>query len=243
MGMITLAISIVAFFFIYQRRIAAKQKELALLEVQYQKELVAATIQTRELEQRRIALELHDDVGSTLTAIKFSIPSLEIPEKEREKLSNNLAMAIQKVRRISNDLLPSILEELGLNVAVRSLIKSLNESNALKYSVETSEERVRHSKDVELAIYRVLQELLNNILKYAEAQHVQVELIVTPIGIRLTVSDDGKGFIPEDHRERDRPSLGLKNMESRMQQINGTIHYEKIQPTGTRVTLDWKSDE
>lgn len=241
--MITLAISIVAFFFIYQRRIAAKQKELALLEVQYQKELVAATIQTREVEQRRIALELHDDVGSTLTAIKFSIPSLDIPEQEREKLSNNLALAIQKVRRISNDLLPSILEELGLKVAVRSLIKTLNEGGSLQYALETSEERQRHPKDVELAFYRVLQELLNNILKYAEAQRVQVELIITPISIRMTVSDDGKGFSPDDHKDKERPSLGLRNMESRMQQINGTIHYEKIQPTGTRVTLDWKSDE
>ena len=211
--------------------------------MQYQKELVAATIQTRENEQRRIALELHDDVGSTLTAIKFSIPSLDIPESEREKLNDTLGMAIQKVRRISNDLLPSILEELGLKVAVRSLIKTLNEGGSLKYGLETSEEKIRYPKEVELAFYRVLQELLNNILKYAEAKHVQVELIITPIGIRLSVNDDGKGFIPEDHKDKERPSLGLRNMESRMQQIKGTIHYEKIQPTGTRVTLDWKSDE
>src|ERR1044072_5230667 len=97
MGMIILAMGIIVFFFIYQKRMAAKQNELAILDLAHQKELMGAVIQTKELEQRRIALELHDDVGSTLTAIKFSIPNLNITPDEKDLLNANLVNAIQKV--------------------------------------------------------------------------------------------------------------------------------------------------
>lgn len=240
MGMIILAMGIIAFFFIYQKRMVAKQNELARMDLEHQKELMGAVIQTRELEQRRIALELHDDVGSTLTAIKFSIPKLNITPEEKEMLNSNLANAIQKVRRISNDLLPSILEELGLSTAARSLIKTLNETTNLEYHIECPNEGISHPKDVELAFYRVMQELLNNILKYAEAKQVKLEIVTTLKGIRMTISDDGKGFVPTGHINKDQPSLGLKNMESRIQQIKGTIHYEKTIPKGTKVTIEWK---
>lgn len=240
MGMIILAMSIIAFFFIYQKRMVAKQNEMAIKDLEHQRELMDAVIQTRELEQRRIALELHDDVGSTLTAIKFSIPKLNITPEEKEMLNTNLANAIQKVRRISNDLLPSILEELGLCTAARSLVKTLNENTDLEYHIECPNEGIMHPKDVELAFYRVMQELLNNILKYAEARQVQLEIVTTLHGIRMTITDDGKGFVPNGRVNKDRPSLGLKNMESRIQQIKGTIYYEKIIPKGTKVTIEWK---
>jgi signal transduction histidine kinase len=241
MGMIILAMGIIVFFFIYQKRMVAKQNELAILDLAHQKELMAAVIETKELEQRRIALELHDDVGSTLTAIKFSIPKLGITTEEKELLNHNLVNAIQKVRRISNDLLPSVLEELGLITASKSLIKTLNETTGLTFTIHCPAESHSHPKPVELAFYRVMQELLNNILKYAEAKNVSVEIVTTKHSIRMTISDDGKGFVPSDHLRRDRPSLGLKNMESRLQQIRGAIHYEKIAPKGTKVTIEWKA--
>jgi signal transduction histidine kinase len=243
MGMIILAMGVVVFFFIYQRRMIAKQNELTMLELQHQKELMGAVIQTKELEQRRIALELHDDVGSTLTAIKFSVSSFTIGDKDKELLNNNLADAIQKVRRISNDLLPSILEELGLITAVKSLIKTLNDNKTINYVFESSGEQVRHPKDVELACYRVLQELLNNILKYAHATEVRVEIVLSQSGLVVIVTDDGDGFVPEDHTNRERPSLGLKNIESRIQQIKGEITYEKRLPKGTKVLIEWKRHE
>jgi signal transduction histidine kinase len=139
--------------------------------------------------------------------------------------------------------LPSILEELGLVTAVKSLIKTLSDNKALTYIFEAYGEQVRHPKDVELACYRVLQELLNNILKYAHATNVRVEITTNQTGIQITVVDDGNGFIPEDHIDRERPSLGLKNIESRIQQIQGDITYEKRLPKGTKVLIDWKRHE
>lgn len=240
MGMIILAMGIIVFFFIYQKRMVAKQNELAIQALEHQKSLIHAVIQTREIEQRRIALELHDDVGSTLTAIKFSIPQLTISSEEKEQLSTNLNNAIQKVRRISNDLLPSILEELGLQTAVRNLIKNLNETTSIEFVADFGGEERRQSKEVELAYYRVLQELLNNILKYANATKVEIVLASEPLSLHMVVSDNGKGFVPSDHTERERPSLGLRNMESRIQQIHGSMRFEKLPTAGTKVTVVWK---
>jgi signal transduction histidine kinase len=241
LGMIILAMGIIVFVFIYQKKIVDKQNELSRQALEYQKLLMDAVIQTKELEQRRIALELHDDVGSTLTAIKFFVTKLTVTPEEKELLHTNLSSAIQKVRRISNDLLPSVLEELGLRTAIQSLLKTLNETTGVVFSSgDSGGEYANHSKDVELTFYRVLQELLNNILKYAEASHVQVMLLSDPDSLEMIVQDDGKGFEPSDHTEHERPSLGLRNMESRIQQIKGALHFEKRSTAGTKVTVLWK---
>jgi len=241
MGMMILAMGIIVFFFTYQRKMVAKQNEMNVQALEYQKMLMDAVIQTRELEQRRIALELHDDVGSTLTAIKFSIPQLTIVASEKELLLNNLNNAIQKVRRISNDLLPSILEELGLRTAIRSLVKTLNDTTKVSFILESNPVgNFRHSKEVELAFYRVLQELLNNILKYAEATKVEVIVSADVNSLRMVVLDNGKGFVPADHLDKETPSLGLKNMESRVQQIKAELRFEKLTISGTKVSVVWK---
>lgn len=241
LGMIILAMAIIVFVFIYQKKMVDKQNELSRQALEHQKLLMDAVIQAKELEQRRIALELHDDVGSTLTAIKFSVTKLAVTPEEKELLHTNLSGAIQKVRRISNDLLPSVLEELGLRTAIQSLLKTLNETTGIVFSSSDSEGGyANHSKDVELTFYRVLQELLNNILKYAESSHVQVTLNSDQDSLQMIVQDNGKGFVPSDHTEHERPSLGLRNMESRIQQIKGALHFEKGIAAGTKVTVLWK---
>jgi len=243
MGMVILAMGIIVFVFIYQKRMVDKQNELSMQALEHQKVLMDAVIQTKELEKRRIALELHDDVGSTLTAIKFSVTKLSIPQEESEMLNTNLNNAIQKVRRISNDLLPSILEELGLQRAVKSLVKTLDETTGVRFTAETHQSNEqRHSKEVELTFYRVLQELLNNILKYAEASAVRVIVSSDAKSLEMIVRDDGKGFVPSDHTDREKPSLGLRNMESRVQQIKGALTYQRLSTTGTQVTVVWKND-
>lgn len=242
LGMILLALGIISLVFIYQRKIQKKQSELKEMDLSYQKGLVNAIIEAREMEQRRIALELHDDVGSTLTAIKFSVLSLQMEDETKETLTHNLNDAIQKVRRISNELLPSILEELGLLTAANSLVKQLNEQlDGVSIIIQVIQDPPSsfQTKDVNLAFYRVLQELLTNIIKYAEATHVKVWLNQNEDGLEMTISDNGKGFIPSKSVNPERPSLGLRNMESRLQQINGQIAYEK-QIKGTKVRIEWR---
>lgn len=243
MGMVILAMGVIVFFFVYQRKILAKESEMNRQSLEHQKMLVDAIIRTKELEKRRIALELHDDVGSTLTALKFAIPGLKIPSSEQDRLAGHLQSAIQKVRRISNELLPSILEELGLESAIRNLVAQLNEHPGIVFTYKFSGEKgIAYGKDVELAFYRVLQELLNNIQKYAGATTVLVELEFAADGAGLVVTDNGSGFSPEDHTGKDTPSLGLRNMESRIQHINGRMNYTRLDK-GTKVTITWNREQ
>jgi signal transduction histidine kinase len=234
--------AIVLFVIIYQRRISSKQAELIALELQNQKELMSAVIVSKEQEQRRIAEELHDDVGSILTAIKFSIPQLVKEEDTKTLLINNIAEAIQKVRRISNELLPSVLDELGLTTAIQALMKTVSSQTIDFIFTVQNEGNTKINKDVELAFYRILQELINNIIKYSHAKKVEINLAITENNLILSIFDDGQGFIPIDHLEKTKPSLGLKNIESRIQQINAFIYYEKTNP-GTKVTLAWTKEK
>lgn len=244
-GIILLVVGIITFVFVYQRKMQRKKRQIQEMEVDYQKDMVNAVIEAREMEQRRIALELHDDVGSTLTAIKFSVASLPTDLESKESLNANLNSAIQKVRRISNELLPSILEELGLVTAANSLVKQINEQiPTTQFTIQAVQDPAAtdQTKDVNLAFYRVLQELLNNIIKYAEATIVTVWLNQNEDGLEMIVTDNGVGFTPEDHKNRERPSLGLKNMESRMQKIGGKMQYSKLD-VGTKVSVTWNSQE
>ena len=244
MGMIILAMGIIVFFFVYQRKIMAKEGQIHHQNLLHQKMLTEAVIKTKESEKRRLALELHDDVGSTLTALKFSIPGLKVSDAEQNRLTSQLQSAIQKVRRISNELLPSILEELGLESAVRNLITQLDENPLIKFEYHfKGNKNESYPKDIELAFYRVLQELLNNIQKYAEASEVYVDLQYEKSSLALEVVDNGNGFIPQDHTSQERPSLGLKNMESRIQIIEGKMIYSRMENKGTKVTITWNQKE
>jgi signal transduction histidine kinase len=239
--MILFAIGIIAFVFIYNKKIHDKKEELRQQEISYQKELVNAMISSREEEQRRIAQELHDDVGSTITAIKFSVSSLTIDADSKAILSENLNKAIAKVRRLSNELQPSVLEELGLLPAVNNLIKGLQiqlPTKKFAISMVKDDEHNKQTKEVNLALYRVIQELINNIIKYAEATEISILLIQNKTGVQFELTDNGIGFAPTKEDLRKLNSLGLKNIASRLQQINGELKYIK-QKTGTKTTVTW----
>jgi signal transduction histidine kinase len=236
-GMILLSLAIISSVFLYQQKLQRRRNQLKNVEIDYQKNLLNASIEAREMEQRRIAFELHDDIGSTLTAIKFSLANALVDESVMTNLNN----AIQKVRRISYELLPSILDEMGLLSGATSLVNGLNDQIPhIHFSIQPvrDPQAPEQTKEIELALYRVLQELLNNIVKYSNASTVNVLLIQNELGIELILDDDGDGFDPRSV-DKASSSLGLRNMEMRIQQIDGSLKFEK-KNNGTRVVVKWE---
>lgn len=245
LAMFIMALSIIVFAVLYQQKMRRKKQEMIQLELNYKNEMVQATLDAKELEQRRIAIELHDDIGSSLTALKLSFASLPIDDEERRLLNEGIQITINKVRSLSNRLLPTILEELGLIPAVKSLINTLSQQiPSVRFSVIAVNDPKHDSqtREVSLAVYRILQELLNNILKYADATVIEVTLEQNEGGIRMSVTDNGKGFIPTKEDKLKSQSLGLKNIESRSQQIDAEIVYQLMEP-GTKVILTWEVKE
>lgn len=242
LAMFIMALSIIMFAVLYQQKMRRKKQEMVQLELNYKNEMVQATLDAKELEQRRIAIELHDDIGSSLTALKLSFVSLPIDDEERIMLTQGIQNTINKVRSLSNRLLPSVLEELGLVPAVKSLFNTLGQQiSNVHFSVIAVNDPKHESqtKEVSLAVYRILQELINNILKYANATEIQLTLEQDEEGIQIILIDNGTGFVPTKEDKLKSQSLGLKNIESRSQQIGAQIDYE-LQNPGTKVILLWK---
>lgn len=236
-----MAFAIVAFVIVYQRKMFAKQSQLAHFETESQKELVDAVLTAKEMEQKRIAQELHDEIGSSVNAVKMSLISMKIDDEIKKNLSKELTEISKNVRRISNELMPSVLDELGFHQALIHLVKKFQESSHIEFEVMTNlEEPFPLEKKVELSLYRILQELMNNIVKYSKASKVILTIHHTSSEIEINLVDNGDGFIPDNSNLTKGDSLGLKNIKSRLQQINGEENYSLNSPKGTKVTIHLK---
>ena len=235
-GMIFLAMLVIIFIVVYQRKMFAKQNQLKVLELESQKKLVESTIQAKEREQKRVAQELHDDIGASLTAVRFLLQQVDDSVKIKPELISSISEITKKVRRISNDLLPSVLEEFGLQEAIKDLVENFSQSSGVRFHYSSDLYTISFlKKDIELSLFRIVQELMNNILKYAEATEVSIKLSNTLRQIEIVIEDNGNGIIPD--KDVPTKSLGLKNIESRLQYINGSIKREQNYPKGTIVTI------
>ena len=240
-GMVVLASFIVLFVFIYQKNMQTKKRELVELELESQLKITEALIESKEQEQRRVARELHDGIGSALTALKMSLISVPMESDTKEALDQRIVDISNDLRRISNELMPSILDDLGFFKALEKLITQLNSNTQLNFSyVSGLDSPLDFSKKEALALYRVSQEIFNNIIKYADAVTVKVQDRIEDGQYVLSISDDGNGFSPTEEEMKKEDSHGLKNIKSRMQQVSGTIEYNNQKPKGTEVLIQLK---
>ena len=236
-GMLLLAMGIIIFVIVYQRKMFAKQNQINQIRIDSQQKMIKAEIDIKEREQKRIAQELHDDIGASLSSMRFIVGKLDMKIEGVPELEATLSRTIQSVRRISNDLLPSVLAELGIRDALANLIENLK-CLPIEFSYTSDDQEYAWiDKDKQLALFRVVQELINNIMKHAEAQHVKVDLRRTEEELVITVEDDGNGIIPEQDTRKHPRTLGLKNIQSRIQYVGGTIKREKNPVKGTTVTI------
>ncbi|WP_299221672.1 ATP-binding protein [uncultured Aquimarina sp.] len=234
-----LSLSVILFFIVYQRRLLAQQKKHQKIESDYQKELLKTSIQSQEEERTRIAKELHDDVGAMLTTTKLYIGQIE-PELSSEELTDIADKIggffddmIQSVRSISQDLRPVVLEKLGFMEAIDSLVQTIKDSGKIKISF-VNNTTLSIAKTKELNIYRIIQELITNTLKHAEASDIKIEMKNQNQALIIVYEDNGKGL--DQKQLQYRKGLGLKNIESRLSVLSGTISFLE-EKSGMKVQL------
>jgi len=180
-GMLILAVAIIFFFLIYQKRLSDQQEKIKTLEIEYQKELLKAILEAQESERKRIASDLHDSVGSNLSAIRLYLNQLKQEDQSdyfdnvKKETTGMIDLTIENVRSITRNLLPSSLEQFGLIAALEDLCRRINELDNLKVRFQCQEDR-RLPPSAEIALYRVVQELINNTLKHAQAEHITVKV-------------------------------------------------------------------
>lgn len=238
-GMLLLSILLVVFFVVYQRRLFAQERLREEKEKEHQKALLTAAVEVQEMERRRIARDLHDEIGSLLSATRLYIGQFS-PDVGAEKLENikkeSLSIVddmIQNTRRITHDLLPPTLEKFGFQAATEDLCGRINKSGGMKVEFQSTTE-LRPTPKAEVALYRVLQELLNNTMKHARASKATVELYTEENTFNFIYKDDGKGF---DLSKMKSKGLGLLNMESRIALTNGAISFETNPGEGFKVNV------
>ncbi len=235
-----LSLSLIVFFIIYQRRLLSQQKKHQKLESDYQKELLKTSILSQEEERTRIAKELHDDVGAMLTTTKlyFGQISPELSNDElksiTEKMSGFFDDMIHSVRSISQDLRPVVLEKLGLIEAIQSLTQIINDSGKIKVHFKNNTIKTI-AKSKELNLYRIIQELVTNTLKHAEASTIKIELKNENGVLIVLYEDDGKGL--DQKKLSSKKGLGLKNIESRLSVVSGNLIFLEKTP-GMKVKIE-----
>ena len=220
-----------------------KQAEDALKASQRElRELSARVLEAREEEKTHIARELHDELGQLLTALKMDLAALRAspPESRHQKMqqmSELLDATVGATRRISADLRPLMLDDLGLADAASWLVEDFCNRYPIECRAEIAGADALEgvSKSVSTAVYRAVQEALTNIARHAGARHAWVTLQVQDGEILVEVEDDGRGIAPE---ELAKPrSLGLKGMRERISFLGGTLDIARAPRGGTRLRL------
>lgn len=241
LGMVLLALSIFFFFVTYQKRMLKKQLELNESKAKQQEEILRNTISAQEKERKRIAQDLHDEVGAMLSVVKLNVGRIE--KKSEEAVAKELAAetktyldeVITQVRRISRSLLPPSLEKLGLFFALEELANWVNKSEQLKIVCWKSGEQFRFDPKKELAVFRIIQELLNNAIKHSGAGIIHIKSRFSPNNkLMISVTDNGKGFKIE---EKMVTGLGLKNLESRTQLLGAKFKLKSVPGKGTTAII------
>jgi signal transduction histidine kinase len=232
---------------------STQQRLLRTTEEKYQLQLAeetvrsAALLEGQEEERKRFARELHDGIGQMLTGLKLHVEKLRktpfADEKQKrrvEDLRDLLQETIQNTREVAFNLMPSVLGDFGLEAALQLLTEQTARSSGVevKYIGKRTNERLPPAQ--EIGLYRIAQEALNNAVKHADARQIEVRFDRTASEIRLTVEDNGKGFVQQD-RPTDRPGLsihsGLNNMKTRARLLNGSLEIVTKTNKGTRIEV------
>lgn len=245
--MLILAVGIIVFVVLYQRRMLQHQEQLQQLQSVKQQQLLEATLHAQEEERRRVARDLHDEVGAMLALIRLNLHQMvSNTECEDENLLTNaqhmkqqLDEVLNSVRRISHDLMPVVLEKLGLVQAIDALRRTLATSGSIELIVRYNDKSKRLKPQHELLLYRMVQELLNNTIKHAQATQVSIELKFTPSETKLLYNDNGVGFdlasLQQDKALRG--GLGIMSLQSRAALLNGSISITSAPGTGTTASV------
>jgi signal transduction histidine kinase len=208
----------------------SNEAKLKQIEEQRQKEVFSAVMQAQEEERRRVAEMLHNEIGQLLTVAKLKIVNNTL---EAEDLLNN---AIKSVRTISFELMPPILEDFGLEFALKDMIdKKLSEAN-IDYNSTIKGLKVRLNPEMELTVYRITQEMLNNIIKHSKADLVEIKVVRQPHLIMIQLEDNGigmKGGIAKDEKQ----GLGLKLIHNRVHLLKGNLSLSEGKERGTVVLI------
>ncbi len=224
MIVIFLVTSIVVLTRIYLKRMMREQEHLARTVIEHQQSLMWNSLLVQEKERERIASDLHDDLISKLTALMYAIRTNNSQVEPVQVLQDSIRVA----REITHDLCPPLLKQTSIDELIESFISPLTETFPIDYYSRIGV-CCELKSEIKLQLLRIVQEVINNILKHAKASKITIRLRFTQTSIALVIHDNGIGFDPS----RQVQGLGLKNIELRSQLLKGQYRFKSNQKMGT----------
>lgn len=200
-------------------------------------------LEGQETERKRVAIDLHDRLGGILSMVKLHFSAVEekIDEESPNKkkfltASELLDLAAGEVRNISHNLMSGVLAKFGLLPALEDLRTRISDTGKLKVNLFTNNFKGSLEGEQELQLYRIVQELMSNILKHSEAKETNIQLTESEGNVNLIVEDDGVGFNPEKLGKKS--GIGLSNLKARVAKLDGTFHIDSGKGAGTTISID-----
>jgi len=231
-----------------RQKLHAKEQELnrqKINELEKERQLVAAQslMKGQEEERSRLAKDLHDGVGGLLSGVKLGLSTMKgnvfLSEENAQAVNTILGQldnSIAELRRVSHNMMPEALVKFGLKEALENYCENIIQSSPLDVRLQTYGLDQRLEQDTEIILYRMVQELLNNVIKHAEATQALVQLIRESDKFTLTVEDDGKGFDANDPNHHQ--GAGLQNIKARAGYVNGVVDIRTRPGEGTSITIE-----
>ena len=242
LAMLLFAIGLIIVFYTSQRKLLNEKMQQQKLQLEHQQELLFSSIKTQEKERKRIAKDLHDEIGSKLNVVLMNLRFLGRQPTDAEQLKetiidveNLLGTTIDSTRRISHDLLPPILDDFGLVAAIKEL-QDAYQHTELTFDLDATQAGERlEDKFIELNLFRVIQELLKNSIAHGKATHMHMQIITEPLAFTIIYKDNGKGL--ELSRLEEQKGLGTQSIESRLNMCGANISYESEIGQGIKVVI------
>jgi len=260
-SLVILAILLFVIIFAIQRYFKLKSKsnkELMIRKEQINKQKIIDLVKNSEVnsinsfmegqekERSRIAAELHDRLGSLLSTVKLHFSSIESAyennNEEKESFSFALDLldnSVQEVRSISHNLSKGILTQFGLVAAVENLRDTINAAGKIQIKLIKAGPKTKLNPEIEIELFRVIQELVTNAIKHSQSKEIFVQLISDNEGLNIFVEDYGIGF---DMQKLKSKGIGLKNLKMRIENIGGSYHYETSLGKGTSIIIEVKNN-
>ncbi len=253
--LIAVAIIIALLGFVYYRNIANKKKLLEaekaiqqqqIAELEKEKQLMAtqAMLQGQEDERTRMAKDLHDGLGGILSGVKYSLSNMKdnmiITSENADRFERTMGMldqSITELRRVAHNMMPESLMKLGLETALEDICHGINQSGKLNLKFQSFElDDATIPKNTASVIYRIIQELLNNMLKHAGANEALLQLVRSGNALSITVEDNGKGFNKEILQSNS--GIGFSNLQNRITYLKGNLDIQTAPGNGTSVNIE-----
>lgn len=228
----------------FKQKQKLQQQRISELETEKQLAATASVLKGEEQERTRLAKDLHDGLGGMLSGIKYSLNNMKgnlimTPENAQafERSMDMLDSSIKEMRRVAHNMMPEALVKFGLDTALKDFCNDINQSGALKINYQSiGMERVTIDQTTSIAIYRIVQELINNTIKHAAAKTAIVQVSKTDGRVAVTVEDDGKGF--DTVLLQKAKGIGWTNIQSRVEFLKGTMDVQSGEGKGTSVHIE-----